>query len=80
MMSPWISQDAARSRTDDFRRTAEARRRVSDASTDRARRAVNRRLGQLLIRFGQRLAGGDSEAVRPTPGYTHLARADNLRI
>jgi len=78
MMSPWITQEVARSRTDDLRRAAEARRRASDAPLRQARWGVTRHLGQMLIRYGQRLAGTDSDALARPPGYPYPSRADSV--
>jgi hypothetical protein len=78
MMSPWITQEVARSRIDDLRRTADARRRASDAQIRQQRSGVTRHLGQMLIRYGQRLAGSDADALLRPPGYTYPSRADSL--
>jgi hypothetical protein len=77
-MSPWITQEVARSRTDELRRTAEVRRRASGAQIRHPRSGVTRHLGQMLIRYGQRLAGADSDALIRPPGYTYPPRADGV--
>jgi hypothetical protein len=78
MMSPWITQEVARSHTDDLRRTAQARLRASDAPRRQPRWVVTRHLGEMLIRCGQRLAGADSDALIRPPGYTYASRADRV--
>ena len=63
-MNPWLSQQLAQARTDDWLRAAEARRRADAARSGHPALAVmplvvgvRVRVGSVLIRAGKRVAG-----------------------
>jgi hypothetical protein len=76
---PIIGFDFANSHRDDLLREAAERRLVAEAHRDRGSvGALRRRIGDALVRAGERLQGARNrrvaEELGPAPGALHLAR------
>ena len=76
---PIICFDFANNRRDDLLREAAERRIVAEAHRDRdSVGALRRRIGDSLVRAGERLQGARhrriADELNPAPGALHLAR------